>query len=365
MIIIDPKRLTNKLKDLLGKIQPISMEYYHKAQERLDNLTKPKESLGKLEEFAKRYVAIKENLRPRIEKKAILVFVGDHGVTEEGVSAYPKEVTHQMVLNFLNGGAGINVIARHVGCEVKVVDIGVDYNFGLISGLISKKVAYGTENMTLGPAIQREQVLQALDVGVEIIQQCVSEKMDIIGTGDMGIGNTTASSAITAVITGRPVEEVTGRGTGIDDEVYLRKIKVIKKAIEINRPDPSDPIDVLSKVGGLEIAGIAGSIVGAVANRIPVVLDGFISGTGALIAIQLNPHIREYIFAAHKSQEIGHGILLKKIGLVPFLDLSMRLGEGTGAALGINLIEVSLKIYNEMSTFSEAMVSQADSSNSK
>ncbi|HIC90611.1 MAG TPA: nicotinate-nucleotide--dimethylbenzimidazole phosphoribosyltransferase [Syntrophaceae bacterium] len=351
----------SKLKDVLGRIQPINMEYYFKAQERLDNLTKPKGSLGRLEEFAKRYVAIRGNLRPRIEKKAILVFVGDHGVTEEGVSAYPKEVTHQMVLNFLDGGAGINVIARHVGCEVKVVDIGVDYNFEPTWGLISKKVAYGTKNITLGPAMQREQALQALDVGIEIVQQCVSEKIDIIGTGDMGIGNTTASSAITAVITGRPVEEVTGRGTGIDDETYLRKIEAIKKAIEINRPDPSDPIDVLSKVGGLEIAGIAGSIVGAAANRIPVVIDGFISGTGALIATQLDSRIRDYIFAAHRSQEIGHGILLEKIGLVPFLDLSMRLGEGTGAALGINFIEVGLKIYNEMATFSEAMVSEAHS----
>lgn len=357
---MNPK-LKSKLKDILGKIQPISMEYYYKAQERLDNLTKPPGSLGRLEEFAKKYIAIRENLRPRIEKKVILVFVGDHGVTEEGVSAYPKEVTHQMVLNFLNEGAGINVIARHVECEVKVVDIGIDYNLGPISDLISKKVAHGTKNMTLGPAMRREQALQALEVGMDIAHQCVSEKMDIIGTGDMGIGNTTASSAITAVITGRSVEEVTGRGTGIDDEAYLRKIEVIKKAIEINRPDPSDPIDVLSRVGGLEIAGIAGSILEAAANRIPVVIDGFISGAGALIATQLNPHIREYIFAAHKSQEIGHGILLEKIGLAPFLDLSMRLGEGTGAALGINLIEVGLKIYNEMSTFSEAMVSQADS----
>lgn len=349
-----------KLKDTLNKIRPIKEEYYRRAQEWLDTLTKPKGSLGRLEEFAKRYVAIKEDLQPRIERKVVVVFVGDHGVVEEGVSAYPKEVTYQMVLNFLNGGAGINAIARHVGCEVKVVDIGVDHDFGSVSGLISKKIAYGTNNMALMPAMQREQALQALSVGMEIAQECSSAGVDIIGTGDMGIGNTTPSSAITAVMTKKPVEEVTGRGTGIDDETHIRKIETIRKAIEVNKPNPSDPIDVLSKLGGLEIAGIAGLILGAAIHRIPVVIDGFISGAGALIATRLNPYVRGYMFAAHRSHEIGHGVLFETMGLSPILDLSMRLGEGTGAALGISLIEAGLRVYGEMSTFSKAGVSEAD-----
>jgi nicotinate-nucleotide--dimethylbenzimidazole phosphoribosyltransferase len=345
------------LDETLSKIRSVNPEWYEKAQKRLDNLTKPLGSLGRLEEFAKRLVAIFENNMPVLNKKAIFTFAGDHGVTEEGVSAYPKEVTPQMVFNFLRGGAGINVLARHAGADVIVIDIGVDHDFKDIEGLIHKKVLRGTRNFTKGPAMTREEAIRCIEVGIEIANAYARKGYRLFATGEMGIGNTTPSSAITAVLTGRPVEEVTGRGTGIGDEALKRKIDAIKRGIEVNRPDPSDPIDVLQKVGGAEIGGIAGLIIGAASNRIPIVVDGFISGAGALIAYKLKPETKDYMFAAHNSQEIGHKVLLETMGLRPILDLDLRLGEGTGAALAMPMIEAGLKIYKEMATFEEAGVS--------
>ncbi len=345
------------IQETIKKIITIKADFAEMAQKRLDNLIKPQGSLGRLEEFAKKLVAITENLMPELNKKVIFTFVGDHGVTDEGVSAYPKEVTKQMVFNFLRGGAGINVLARHAGAEVVVVDIGVDYEFENLDGLISKKVVMGTKNMRKGPAMTRQEALRCIEVGMDLANEYALKGYKIFGTGDMGIGNTTPSSAIAAVLTGKSVSEVTGRGTGIGDDVLMKKIRVIEDAIYLNKPSTSDPIDVLSKVGGAEIGGIAGLIIGAASQKIPVVIDGFISTAGALIAYCLEPKTKDYMIAAHISVEIGHKALLEKIGLRPILDLDLRLGEGTGSALAMLMIEAGLKIYKEMATFSEAGVS--------
>lgn len=342
----------------LSIIKPINKEWHDIAQKHLDNLTKPPGSLGRLEEFARMLVAMTENKKPILDKKVIFTFAGDHGVTEEGVSAYPKEVTQQMVFNFLRGGAGINVLARHAGADVIVVDIGVDHDFGELDGLINLKVINGTKNFTKGPAMTRDNAVRCIETGIELANGYAKKGYKIFGTGDMGIGNTTPSSAIAAVLIGRTVSEVTGKGTGITDESLQNKIKVIEKGIKLNKPNSEDAIDVLSKVGGAEIGGIAGLILGAASNRIPVVIDGFISTAGALIAYCIEPKVKDYMFAAHNSVEIGHKAMLDKMGLMPILDLNLRLGEGTGAALAMLMIEAGLKIYKEMATFGEAGVSE-------
>jgi len=352
--------LEKQLRERLATIQGLKKEFFARAQERLDQLTKPRGSLGHLEEIAKRYVAMVENVRPRVREKIIYTFAGDHGVTAEGVSAYPKEVTPQMVYNFLRQGAAINVLAGHAGAKVVVVDIGVDHSFEPEEGLVIRKVARGTGNIARGPAMSREQALQAIFVGLEMADHAKGRKADLVGTGEMGIGNTTPSSAILSAITGLPVNQVTHRGAGIDDVGLVRKVKIVEQALTINSPDPKDPLDVLSKVGGFEIAGIAGLIIGCAGHRIPVVVDGFISTAGAMIAVALNPRVREYLFASHKSVEVGHQFMWEYIGQKPILDLSLRLGEGTGAALAMSLIEASVKILNEMATFAEAGVSEEE-----
>ena len=352
--------MEKQLRERLATIQGLKKEFFARAQERLDQLTKPRGSLGHLEEIARRYVAMVENVRPRIREKIIYTFAGDHGVTAEGVSAYPKEVTSQMVYNFLRQGAAINVLAGHAGAKVVVVDIGVDHSFDLQEGLVLRKVARGTGNIARGPAMSREQALQAIFVGLEMADHAKGRKADLVGTGEMGIGNTTPSSAILSAITGLPVNQVTHRGAGIDDVGLVRKVKIVEQALTINSPDPKDPLDVLSKVGGFEIAGIAGLIIGCAGHRIPVVVDGFISTAGAMIAVALNPRVREYLFASHKSVEVGHQFMWEYIGQKPILDLSLRLGEGTGAALAMSLIEASVKTLSEMATFAEAGVSEEE-----
>lgn len=348
------------LAETLSNIRPVDAELMAQAQAKLDNKTKPIGSLGRLEEFARRYVAIAGSLDPSTWKKVIFTFAADHGVVEEGVSAFPKEVTVQMVYNFLNGGAGINVLANHVRAEVLVVDIGVDHDFGDTPGLIGRKVARGTRNMAKGPAMTRDEAVAALEVGIELANGCKAEGVAMAGTGEMGIGNTTAASAIIAAFSGKTVSDVTHRGTGINDGALAHKIRVIEQALAVNRPDPKDPIDVLAKVGGLEIAGIAGLVLGCAANRIPVLVDGFISTAGALIACELCPTVKEYLFAAHESVEIGHRFMLERIGAEPILDLRMRLGEGTGAALSMGLVEAGVKILKEMATFAEAGVAEGE-----
>ena len=350
----------NLLNEALSKIQPLDPALLAKAQAKLDNKTKPLGSLGRLEEFARRYAAITESLEPPTWKKVIFTFAADHGVVAEGVSAFPKEVTVQMVYNFLAGGAGVNVLAKHVRAEVLVVDIGVDHDFGDTPGLIGRKIARGTRNLGRGPAMTREEAIAALEVGIELANGCKAEGIAMVGTGEMGIGNTTPSSAIIAAFTGRPVAGLTHRGTGINDASLAHKVRVIEQALAVNRPDPADPIDVLAKVGGLEIAGIAGLVLGCAANRIPVVVDGFISTAGALVAGELCPTVKEYLFAAHQSVEIGHAVMLERRGADPILDLRMRLGEGTGAALAMGLIEAGVKILKEMATFEEAGVAEGE-----
>ena len=289
----------------------------------------------------------------------IFTLAADHGVTAEGVSAYPKAVTSQMVLNFLAGGAAINVLSRHCGIEVVVVDIGVDGDMGEVANLVHAKVCRGTRNMAREPAMNEAELHSALGIGIELAALAQKQGHAVIGTGEMGIGNTTAASAITSVLTGRPVAQVTGRGTGLDGPGLKRKIEVIERALEVNRPNPSDPLDLLRRVGGLEIAGLTGLIVGAASRRIPVVIDGFISTAAAALACALQPRVRQFLFAAHRSSEPGHDALLQFISQAPLLDLNMRLGEGTGAALCMALIESAAKLLNEMATFSSAGVSEA------
>ena len=347
-----------KLKQIVSSIEKIDSSLADKAQERLDNLTKPPGSLGRLEELAKQIVEITRNEKPALKNKVIFTFAGDHGIAEEGVSAYPQAVTAQMVYNFINGGAGINVLARHVGARVVVADLGVASDLKPHKDLVIKKVALGTRNMARGAAMSKEEALKAVENGIEIFLNELPKGIDIIGTGEMGIANTTAASAIVSAILNKPVEELTGRGTGIDDSALKNKIEAIKKALEKNKPNPKDAIDVVSKVGGFEIAGLAGVILAAASKRVPVVIDGFISTAAALIAYTLEPKVREYLIAAHCSVEKGHKAVLEYMGLKPILDLNLRLGEGTGAALAMNIIEASVKILKEMATFQEAGVSE-------
>jgi nicotinate-nucleotide--dimethylbenzimidazole phosphoribosyltransferase len=327
------------------------------ARRRQDRLTKPTGSLGCLEDLSIQMAAISGKMRPSLERKAVIVMAADHGVAIEGVSAYPAEVTPQMVLNFLHGGAAINVLSRLAGARVVVVDIGVAYDFGDLPGLVQRKIALGTHNLAKGPAMQREQAERAIQVGVETVENEIARGLDLVGTGDMGIGNTTASAAITAVFTGLPPAQVTGRGTGIDVEGLARKVAVIQQAIELTQPDPGDPLDVLAKVGGFEIAGLAGVVIGAAAHRVPVVIDGFISAAAALVAAELVPEVKPYLIASHQSVEVGQGAIFTRLGLHPLLNLGMRLGEGTGSVLAFHLVEASVRILNEMATFDEAGVS--------
>jgi nicotinate-nucleotide--dimethylbenzimidazole phosphoribosyltransferase len=345
-------------RETIDRIQPTDPRLMAQAQARLDRLTKPIGSLGRLEELAARYVMITGEIKPKVPRGAVFTFAADHGVTVEGVSAYPSAVTPQMVLNFLRGGAGVNVLARHVGIDVRVVDIGVDFDFEAVPGLIHKKVMSGTKNLLVESAMSLTQAEQAIQVGIELATEAAQKGIGLIGTGEMGIGNTTASSAIAAVMTRRPASEVTGRGTGIDDASHARKIDVIQRALAIHRLDSTNTMEVLAKVGGLEIGGLAGLMLGAAAARIPVVLDGFIAGAAALIAVGLQPHCKDYLIASHRSVERGHQAILDHLGLKPLFDLDLRLGEGTGACLGMSLVFAAIKILTEMATFDEAGVSE-------
>ncbi len=349
-----------RIQNIVKQIQPIDQNIIQKTQKRLDNLTKPLGSLGRLEELAKQICGITGKDSPVLKNKVIFTLAGDHGVTDEKVSPYPKEVTAQMVYNFLNGGAGINVLAKHIGARVVVADLGVACDLKPHPELVIKKINYGTKNMAKGPAMTRDEAIKAIEAGIEIFEENYKNGLDIVGTGDMGIGNTTPSSAITACLTKTLVEDITGRGTGLDDQGLQNKIRVIKKALEINKPDPQDAIDVLAKVGGFEIGGLAGIILAAASHKVPVVIDGFISGAAALIAYHIEPKAKEYMIASHCSVERGHKIILDHIGLRPLFNLDLRLGEGTGAALGISLAEASIKILTEMATFESAQVSNKE-----
>src|SRR6266571_138721 len=345
--------------DRVAGVTPLDTRSMELARTRQQQLTKPAGSLGRLEDIAIQMAGITRQPLPNVKQKTVVIMAGDHGVTSEGVSAYPAAVTAQMVHNFLQGGAAINALAHYVGAKVIVVDVGVAADISH-PDLLSRKVAFGTANMVLEPAMTRAQMLEAIQVGMDVCDAQLDQGIDLVATGDMGIGNTTASSAITAALLQTPVALVTGRGTGISDEQLAHKIQVIEKALARHVPNPQDPLDVLMKVGGLEIAGLVGVIVAAASRRVPVVIDGFISGAAALIAIELNPLVREYLLAGHVSVERGHHLILERLGLSPLLDLKLRLGEGTGAVLAMSLIDAALHTHSEMATFEEAGVSKSE-----
>jgi nicotinate-nucleotide--dimethylbenzimidazole phosphoribosyltransferase len=343
------------------RIEPPSKEILQKAFKHLDNLTKPRKSLGYLEEIAARIAAIKGSLKPRIEKKYIITFAADHGVAEEGVSLFPKEVTAQMVHNFLRGGAGVNVLAEHVGAEVMVVDIGVDADFEPHPSLFLEKVGYGTRNMRKEPAMTKEEAHSCIEAGRKVASHIIERGADIIGVGDMGIANTTASTCVLSVLLGEKPTLLTGAGTGLDEEGIKKKCAIIDEIIEKRGPKRSEPLDVLSKVGGFEIGGMAGAILECAEKKVPIVIDGFIATASFAIAYNLCEDVKEYVFASHCSGERGHKLALSLLGLRPILDLGMRLGEGTGAALAITIVEAACKIIRDMATFEEACVSRQNS----
>lgn len=350
--------MEDELSQLISQIKPLNPEWLHRAQERLDSLTKPPGSLGRLEELAARYVAIREELLPNLRSKRVVVFAADHGVVAEGVSAYPQEVTYQMVWNFLRGGAAINVLARQAGAQVEVVDIGVKFDFPPEPQLLSRKVAYGTRNLAREPAMTREETLRAVWVGVERAQKAVEDGVDVILGGEMGIGNTTPAAALATVFTGKPAGAVTGPGTGVDPATINHKVAIINRALALHKPTAEDPLGALAAVGGLEIAGLTGLILGTAAARRPFLLDGFIATAAALVAVRLAPAAADYLIAAHRSWEPGHQIMLDHLGLTPLVNLRLRLGEGTGAIVGLMLLEAGWRIYREMATFAEAGVAE-------
>src|SRR5262245_46121518 len=323
-------------------------------QRHLDGLTKPPGSLGRLEELARRLAIIRGG-PPSVTRPVIFTLAADHGVAAEGVSAYPQSVTAQMVANFLKEGAAVNVLARDAGARVVVVNFGVAHAVPPVEGrsapLADHRLAGGTANMCREPAMTREQAIASLEAGARLAEEAIAEGADLLGTGEMGIGNTTAASAITAAITGVRAEAVTGRGTGIGDAAWRHKVQVVERALAVNRPDGADALDVLCKVGGFEIGGLAGVSLAGAAHRVPVVIDGFIATAGALLAAGLAPAARAVLLAAHRSTEPGHAHALDHLGLSPYLDLAMRLGEGTGAALFLHLARAAAHIYSEMATF--------------
>jgi nicotinate-nucleotide--dimethylbenzimidazole phosphoribosyltransferase len=338
------------------RIAPLDTDSMARARARQARLTKPPGSLGRLEEIAIQVAGMTGQERPSVARRAVVVMAADHGVTSEGVSAYPAEVTAQMALNFLHGGAAINAIAGSVGARVTVVDVGIASEV-THPALLARKVAPGTANMAVGPAMTQEQALAAMVVGAETLEALAGAGLDLVATGEMGIGNTTAASALTAVVTGRLPRDVTGRGTGVDDERLAHKVGVIERALAVNGPDANDPLGTLAMVGGLEIAALAGLILAAASRRIPVLLDGFIASSAALIACAWRPLAREYLLAGHVSVEPGHQIILDHLSLRPLLNLELRLGEGTGAALAMAVVDAALRAHDQMATFDEAGVS--------
>jgi len=344
----------------LAAIGPLNEAAMAAAQARQDTLTKPPGSLGRLEEISILLAGMFGEDIPHIRRKSVILAAGDHGVVAEGVSAYPQEVTPQMVYNFLRGGAGINVLARHAGSEIMVLDAGVAADLTPHPLLRQVKIGRGTNNMAVGPAMTREQAIKCLETGIDAALEQIAEGADLIACGEMGIGNTTPSSAITAVITGVDPAITTGRGTGLDDPALAHKIEVIRRSITVNQPNPKDGLDVLTKIGGFEIGVLAGAMLGTAASHRPVVIDGFISGAAALIAWVISPAARNYFLASHQSVEPGHRVGLEAMGLNPLLDMNLRLGEGTGAALAMHIISASALCLAEMATFAEAGVSDRD-----
>ena len=350
----------NLIEKRIVAIKPLDAEVFAQANQRLAEQARPAGSLGMLETASARLAAIFGTLDVRLTHKVIITCAGDHGVTEEGVSLFPQEVTPQMVFNFVGGGASINVLGKHAGARVIAADLGVNFDFDADLPIFHKKVAKGTANFARVPAMSRQQAEQSVAAGIEIVDELMAQgPLDMLGTGDMGIGNTTPSSAIIAAFSGIPVEKLTGRGTGIDDAALANKIRVIEGALALHRPDPTDPLDVLAKVGGFEIGGLAGLVIGAAAAGIPVVCDGLIATAGALIACELAPAAKAYLFASHRSVEVGHAFMHDRLGVEPLLDLKFRLGEGTGAAVAMELLDASTRLLADIKTFEEVAIADA------
>jgi nicotinate-nucleotide--dimethylbenzimidazole phosphoribosyltransferase len=350
-----------KLEEIINKIQPVENHWIQKARDRTAQLVMPTRALGRLHEISERLCGIQKTLKPSMKRKAVLIMAGDHGVANEGVSAYPQEVTGAMVLTFLRGGAGINAITRHVGARVWVVDMGIipELDPESIEGgdqLMVRKIAAGTANLAKGPAMTRQDAEKSMVSGFQLASDLFQQGIEVLGTGDMGIANTTASAAIGSVITGIGPKDMVGRGTGVNDKGFFIKLKTVEKGILLNKPNALDGLDVLAKVGGFEIGGIAGCILAAAFHSRPVVIDGFISTAGALIAYALCPLVRDYIFGGHCSEEAGHRNMLKYMGIEPILDLGMRLGEGSGGALSMSIMEGAVRVFNEVFTFEQAGV---------
>jgi nicotinate-nucleotide--dimethylbenzimidazole phosphoribosyltransferase len=357
------KLIMGLLETTKEKIYPQDSEARDLAKQRLDNLALPHWSLGDVMDLGIELAGITRTAKPSFKNKAIVTMAGDHGVVVENVSKFPSEVTPQMVYNIVRGGASINALARQARADVFVVDMGVASDLSELvrdHKIIDKKIGYGTNNIAVGPAMSDAMARKAIEAGIDVANN-LSVKYDLFGTGDMGIGNTTPSTAIAAVCTGKDVAELTGRGTGLNDEQFQHKINVVRKCIEVNKPDPRNGIDILAKVGGFEIGGIAGLILGAAANRKPVLIDGFISTAGALIAYKIEPFVRDYLIFSHRSVEQGHKHMQELLGCKkPLLDLNFRLGEGTGAALAMNIIEAAVAVLTEVLTFEEAAVASSD-----
>ncbi len=346
------------LNDTIGKIRPPDSNTTDLALQRLRRQVRPAGSLGILEPLAARLAGIMGTLDVTLTDRAIVTCAGDHGVVAEGISVFPQDVTPQMVYAFVGGIASINILAKHAGATIFAADLGVNHDFDPNLPIFHKKVRKGTANMAVEPAMTRDEARRSVEAGIEIVDElCARQNVDLLGTGDMGIGNTTPSSAIIAAFSGLPVDQLTGRGTGIDDQTLQTKIRVIEAALKLHEPDPDDPLDVLAKVGGCEIGGLAGLVIGAAAHGIPVVCDGLISTAGALVGCELAPGARDFLFASHRSVEIGHQFMLKRLGQEPLLDLGFRLGEGTGAALAMELLDAATRILADIKTFEEAGIS--------
>ncbi len=354
-----------KIEEILNGIEPVDQQWIQKAQERTAQLVMPTRALGRLHEISERLCGIQQSLKPSIDRKAVLIMAGDHGIVTEGVSAYPQEVTGAMVQTFLAGGAGINAISGHIGADVWVVDMGIipELDAGEMAGndrLVINKIGNGTANFAVGPAMSTEMAEQSILAGFHQATLLFEKGIDILGTGDMGIGNTTPSAAIGVVITGSDLKAMVGRGTGVDDEGLAAKQAAIERGISVNQPNRDDGLDVLSKLGGFEIGGIAGSVLAAAYHRRPVVIDGFISTAGALIAHSLCPAAADYMFSGHCSEELGHRFMLNYLKLQPILDLGMRLGEGTGGALAMSIMEGAVRVFTDVLTFAEAGVADKE-----
>lgn len=347
------------LNETLRKIQPLDRTPQKNIQAHLDDLTKPQGSLGRLEEIAMQYCLIRQTTSPALPRKKIFCLAGDHGVARSGVSAFPQEVTGQMVQNMLAGGAAINVMARHAGAELAVVDMGIASEISS-EGLVNRKIRRGTANIEEGPAMSAGEATRAVEAGINLACDAARQGFTLLGTGEMGIANTTPSTALYSQYLGIPPADITGAGTGINAGQLQNKIRVIERALEVNKKRFSDPLCILAAVGGLEIAGICGLVLGCAANRLPVVIDGFISTAGAVAAMQIKPDTRDYMFFSHVSKEKGHSVIIKRLNTRPLLDLDLRLGEGTGGALAMMFVDASIRVYREMATFSSAAVTEKD-----